>query len=207
MIQNADKIREIMKMTDTKPRNNQLNNNDYYHGLDENVDYGNDYYDDGKEIPTTEELMMGKFGGTSNAMMGGEQPQQQITSEQISKSRLPREILESFSSTQIDTPNELDNSPADLNKLFGGVANKSKALMSETNNNNKVNYSNNSTSIDYSIIKAIIKQELDEKFEQLYKKLDDGEITIIKLDSKISLIDKKNRLFQGKLETKGTLTK
>lgn len=128
------------------------------------------------------------------------------TKEDIQNSKLPDFIKQSFAEQRIDMTGTgglsiLDGLPIENTPRQRRQSQQKKQMVSEQVMPTQVN--NTNSSIDYSIIKAIVNECLKEHFEKQTLNESAGLKTIALKEGVISLVDNKGNIFKAKLEKIG----
>ena len=133
----------------------------------------------------------------------------------MENSKLPKEILQSFRTKQIDDPITLEtNSVLDVIGLSDST-HTSKKEMTETitakpsSQNTMPIVQSGSISVDYSLIKALIDESVQRNLKQIItenKESMNSPVISIGKGNKIQFIDPKGNLYEGKLIYKGNIS-
>lgn len=139
--------------------------------------------------------------GDYNMEMLTQQPQQtyEVTTpmEYNVQSKLPKAIMESMMTTQIDTSCLAPNS--DLDNLVKQVQQNTKQQTKQVVTEERI-IPSNASGIDYNYIKEIIEECIERKF----KELNENTLKGVKLkEGKIMLVDNGGNVFHANLEYKG----
>ena len=132
-----------------------------------------------------------------------------ISANKLKNSSLPAAIRESFARKQIDT-SRLSNvsvldqmSESAKQKIAGSIRVEKKNKPAQVNESVQ-HTANMGGGVDYTALKAIIKECIEEYFEK--HPINEGTLAGITLEKgKISLVDNKGRLFGAKLVLEGNI--
>lgn len=167
-------------------------------------DMMNENYDSvERDIPTTEEILKSKYGSGGNQMQMQTQPIQ-LSQKAIKKSGMPQNVLESILENPIiDTSGY---SGVDTETIFGQQIPQQRQVMNEQSHT----YQNNlptpvSGGVDYSVISAIVSKAVRDEMSKITELFSNNEITVLKIGSKLTILDNKKRYYEADLKYKGTV--
>lgn len=133
-----------------------------------------------------------------------------VTKQGYENSNLPQAIKESMLNNQIDVSSmNPHNSILDRIGVPSQQKQQTRQVVNEVvNNNASYKTTNNSSNIDYTIIKAIIEECIDRKLNEFNQKqsLNENTLKTIGLaEGKIKLIDNKGNVYLSNLQYQGNL--
>ena len=134
--------------------------------------------------------------------------QRPITKTTAAKSKVPDFIKESMMSTHIDTT-ALSSNPLDRMDL-SRFQNQAAPVKQQVNETVIPSVQNTTSGVDYSIIRAIVKECIDEKFKQLgltnNGTLNENTLKTIHLKGgTINLVDNSGNIYSAKLKKEGNV--